>query len=666
MQKTNIAPEILQEMLASATNASEKGQSQFFTPRPVAAKLAEALPPHRPVILDWNCGRADLLQASVNATTLSLLAADIEGAKPVKDAPVTDLRLARIQYDCTLAYPLMVDLAFTFDLGVFNPPWRLFWHRERLARLADSASAAVRLGFAGVEDQAPRGTIDSTPATILMALDRCSLYGEFYVIANHNTLERLVFGAGAPHNAVAKHCWARLLIPGNPMTGLEHCKWHDKEGSDGRAATSGSSQRDEPHPTQEFITEVVFFARDHERGPRSVKWPELPDRAWRMGAEVRGFHTATEDTAEVWHALREHIGELHGNKVKVPWNLWLAGGRIHTALSRFQEKSTKTDKAEAKRLFALADKSPMELVLQRAQRDELLHVAREGGWRVQPELIAAVEEAIRSYHAKRAPLYPLPGLQRLGYLDEQDTIECTADLVWQGAGSKEQGKPGQKSDPAPCSPLLAFRAGEKYALRTQTVKVERRGARANAYTGTPEELEFTGHELAFYIGPLPQSLAPASPGNGKRLKLDREVIGALKQVTVDGSHTKMLPLERSLYLRVDRALNALGGYWNTQFEAHVWSGDPTAVIEDAIVTGHVTEAKAGKPPPEYCFMDGKLRDDDKTTLPGEMVIHFTLQDLVNSFSIPDVPDVATVNPEAYEKNLATLADLEQLTTALTA
>jgi hypothetical protein len=30
----------------------------------------------------------------------------------------------------------------------------------------------------------------------------------------------------------------------------------------------------------------------------------------------------------------------------------------------------------------------------------------------------AVERAVREYHAARAPLYPLPDIQRLGYLDE--------------------------------------------------------------------------------------------------------------------------------------------------------------------------------------------------------------------------------------------------------
>jgi hypothetical protein len=43
-QKSNINPEILQDMLESAKNAAEKGQSQFFTPLDLARQLVTAMP----------------------------------------------------------------------------------------------------------------------------------------------------------------------------------------------------------------------------------------------------------------------------------------------------------------------------------------------------------------------------------------------------------------------------------------------------------------------------------------------------------------------------------------------------------------------------------------------------------------------------------------------
>jgi len=122
----------------------------------------------------------------------------------------------------------------------------------------------------------------------------------------------------------------------------------------------------------------------------------------------------------------------------------------------------------------------MELVLQRASRDELLRVAEKVGWRVQSELIAAVKQAVNDYHAERAPLYPLPEIQRLGYLDEEDHITCKADLL---------NKNGR----------LIFKAGQQYSLRTQTVSITRKVSRPNAFTGEDEELEYSGQELALFI-----------------------------------------------------------------------------------------------------------------------------------------------------------------------
>jgi hypothetical protein len=85
---------------------------------------------------------------------------------------------------------------------------------------------------------------------------------------------------------------------------------------------------------------------------------------------------------------------------------------------------------------------------------------------------------------------------------------------------------------------------------------------------------------------------------------------------------------------------------------------------------------------EYCFMDGKLRDDNTTIAearqqknrrrrrwerePNAVPIDFTLQELADHFIIPDVPDVAANNPEGYQANLDKLNDVEQLANALIA
>jgi hypothetical protein len=84
---------------------------------------------------------------------------------------------------------------------------------------------------------------------------------------------------------------------------------------------------------------------------------------------------------------------------------------------------------------------------------------------------------------------------------------------------------------------------------------------------------------------------------------------------------------------------------------------------------------------EFCFMDAKLKadknceinvalrqrsrgDNEKLTAGDRQKVDFTLQQLAAHFIIPEVPDVAAVNPEIYAANLAKLTELEQLTDAL--
>lgn len=582
-QKSNINPEILQQVLDSAHNAAEKGQSQFFTPLELAQKLTSALPRLRATAVDLNCGAGALLQACVTKDTFALLGSDIDPHRPKIEGCEKPFQLDRIAHDTTKLYGLLKEVSFSADLFVLNPPWRLWWYRDRLGELAHSELMAVRDAFAGIEAGAPRGCIDSTAATLLMALDLCTTHGEGYLIGNNSTIERLFFAPGAPHAAVAKHIWAHVVIPGNPMSGNATCLWEKEE---------------------EFKTGVVYFARDHTNGcARKNVWDNgqsgtLPDRAFRMGAELRVMQRVN-DPRDAWTAAKERVAELNGKESRMPFNLWLnAGGRIRVGLSQFERRSTKLNKKEAERLHQLDGKAPMELVLQRAQRDELLHVCERGGWKVQPELTDAIQRAVKEYHGSRAPLYPLPEIQRLGYLDEQDTIECKEDLMGtvmpdeepETGDKKRKSKGGTGIIAKPVQQLL-FRKGQKYSLRTQTVIVTRNMEKPDPFTGRKVLLEFTGQELAI-------------------------------------------------------------------------------LIADTVIIAGDEEQKVR----EYCFMDNKLKEDPtvevnvakRTTSRGKenfeagekQGVDFTLQQLAAHFIIPEVPDVAAVNPEAYAANLDKLTELE--------
>ena len=235
-QRTAINPEIIQELLDSTRNAADRGQSQFFTPPALAALLGAAFPKYRETVVDLTCGNGQLLAGVANQGTACLLGADID---PCRSAD--GVHVQRITRDLTHFYPLLVETRFTADLFALNPPWGMEWHRDRLKELADSPVTAVRHAFAA---SAGEPVIDSTIATLMIALDRCTSAGEGLLIANHATLERLVFAEGAPCAALAEHIWLHLILDGNPMTG----------------ETTGRWVRDRP-----FYTSVLFCARTRAR-----------------------------------------------------------------------------------------------------------------------------------------------------------------------------------------------------------------------------------------------------------------------------------------------------------------------------------------------------------------------------------------------------------------
>ena len=526
MQKSRINPAITQQLLESAPNAGVKGQAQYFTPREWAAVLALPLPKYRPMIVDFTAGNGDLLTGAAQHSRL--LACDIDRF-----------------------HPLLAEVGFTADLFVLNPPWALHWHRDRLTRLAGCPCRAVAEALAAHDGRTGRDTIDSTVATLCLALAYSSQYGEGLLIANEATLQRLIFAPGAPHRALLNHLWAHLVIDGNIC----------QRSGDARVPEGAGDA-----PVASFKTGVLWFARSPQAGApvhrtaaslaeaTAVCTGLKRDRLkLRRGPEAASYgHTG--DTREAWQAAAEEWERRTGRRPSPQWNIMLdTQGHLVTDLSLFdQHSTTRIPKDETRRLFALNGKSPMSLVIQKAHRKELERATLEGSiWRVAPAVKEAVRMAIKEYDAVRAPLRALNPIQRLGYLDEQDEIACCRDL------------------------LPHFVAGRRYPIRTLTISVLRQGTKMNL-SGLLDEVEWTGSELCIYL---------------------KDGTGA-----------------------------------------------------------------------ERTFMEARLRGDDVHLCldpqddreENTVKIDYTLQQLVEHFLIPEVPDVATVHPELYQRNLALLHQIEQL------
>lgn len=551
MLKSQIAPSIIQDVFESAANAADKGQAQWFTPIEWARILALPLARYRPAIVDLTCGNGQLLAGA--SARAKLLGCDIQrSAEWPKDNPLF------VQADITRFYSLLHAVKWKGDLFVLNPPWDLHWSlrtatrgtQSGLAGLADSQVPAVCDAFEAVDPRLGSGgsdarRIDSTVATLCIALDRCSEYGEGFLIANESTLQRLIFAPAAPYRALAWHLWAHIVIEGNIC----------QKGCRGASRTG-----------------VIYFARAPQSRPFQAHCPtfesaraaceQLKSRRmeFRQGPEPASY-LHTRNCAELWQAAADE--SLRTATKHSPYNIWLDdGGLIRTFLSLFDEHCGRVSKEEAAALFALNGKKPIQLVVQRAQRKALEAAVNGSLWKVDPRLQEAVKAAVAQYNAVRAPLYPLSKIQRLGYLDEQDQIQCVKNLSKNG--------------------FTLFEAGRSYALRSTTVAVKRHGEKMNL-EGELDAVEWNGQELAFFI--------------------------------TDGLGT------------------------------------------------------------EQCFMEARLRDNDievnllpanhtgkwsKKDLGERCPIAFTLQELAAHFLIPDVPDVAALDPQRYQRHLTALDQIAAL------
>ena len=486
---TSIRAVNAQELLESATNAADKGASSFYTPIEFGKLLSRLLPDTRTNIVDLTSGNGQLLLSAANESTKSLLGVDIDPVNTVKHSGA--LTVNKITGDITNVWQLLKEVNWTADLFVLNPPYSLKWKRERLAALSESKLPAVRDAFragggAGNRDN----VIDSTVATLMLALELGTHRSEGFLIANNATLKKLLFNPDARYRHLVHHVWMYHVLDGNPMTDSKGSRWEEK-------METGIIwfARDDTVGIDRFITDDAKEpAKDMAELEQRIE--RRPRHSYRTGQCIYSEANVNPETRKLWQAVKDEHAIREKLKPHSAWNLRLAtDGTIDTNLSLFESRSVKVDKAEVEKLHALRGQRPMNLVLQKASRLALLEAVKGGRWRVDPQLPAAVDEAIRKYNLCRAPLYQMPAIQRLGFIDEEETLRCSKDIATDGF-SKVRAWSGALKTVA--TKVTVFTAGRAYPVRTQSVKVSRFKTKPNSI-GKTEEFYLAGQELAIFV-----------------------------------------------------------------------------------------------------------------------------------------------------------------------
>lgn len=75
-------------------------------------------------------------------------------------------------------------------------------------------------------------------------------------------------------------------------------------------------------------------------------------------------------------------------------------------------------------------------------------------------------------------------------------------------------------------------------------------------------------------------------------QIDDDALEVLKSVRCDGSSAVLTGLlDRGLYVKVNKVLEALGGRWNRRAKAHVFDGDAGELLADVLTTGQYLDRK---------------------------------------------------------------------------
>lgn len=221
---------------------------------------------------------------------------------------------------------------------------------------------------------------------------------------------------------------------------------------------------------------VLYVAKDHRQPPgtKPTFGVAHPVNRGELRGEVINAHNRTPDTYQKFVAVREEILRQNTTDLTDDFNIRLDNERIRLRFTDFQTVSgaiprSLVDEAET----LLRNKSLLELAVMRDTRDQARRILTDKRLKVPPGVIAAFNEVCAQLAIQSAPFNRPSPVQRVAWLDEQNTIECLRE--WAG-----------------------FRVGESYQLQTRVITGKKLEKRHRPGHGQ-EEVLVTGQELVVAV-----------------------------------------------------------------------------------------------------------------------------------------------------------------------
>jgi hypothetical protein len=452
MRRFDLPVNDLQEALDASPSALQKGVQQFLTPQPLAHTL---LSPYRIPVSTIETAVADLFGAGKGA-----LLAPIQHHLSVRTFAIeldSDCKPEGIHHhlraDTATAVPLLIETNAKFDLLVANPPFSLTWP---------------------CDDQ----PLNSTLATFRWMLQLLNPRGQGMLLCNAASIVKLQ--QHFPHD-LAAHVHTLALLPNYfPHTG----RW------------------------QEMTLAALYFSPSHSptSSPHTIDLTALPaddttlttlrQRLTRFPHQfdIRHSEDPATDPLPRFRAVATELDDRRQQRRAghAAYNILLRpNGTLSTYLTPFERyaKAPKLPRALIEDLASLNNRHLRDLVVARSQRSALEAAVHGTVWRVDPQLPTALAKATAEYNALRTPISILNDVQRLGFIDEENTLLCTKAIHG-------------------CQP------GQRYPITTQvtegrTIQHRPRYDRPPLYPNGPhpkEEIHTRGMELEITVktpnGPL--------------------------------------------------------------------------------------------------------------------------------------------------------------------